>query len=149
MLSKDIERHLLSISIPALGYVTDSAPDLFELIELIELACRHRQFVGPVQFEDFWQSEDQDNKAPQLFLHFKFSPAALRRFQEKSQDMHQFSWELVLPHIDYLGKDKKPTDSVDYLMLGSVKFKSSNGEDFTDEGVLNFLEEISNALSNS
>jgi len=29
-----------------------------------------------------------------------------------------------------------------------VKFKSSNGECFTDEGVLDFLEEISNALSN-
>lgn len=148
MSSKNIERHLLDISIQALGYVADSSSDLFELIELIELACRHRQFVGPVQFEDFSQSEDQDNQAPQLLLQFKFSPAALRRFQEKSQEMHQFSWELVLPHIDYLETDKKPVDSVGYLMLGSVKFKSSNGEDFTDEGVLDFLEEISNALSN-
>ena len=148
MSSKNIERHLLDISIQALGYVADSSSDLFELIELIELACRHRQFVGPVQFEDFSLSEDQANKAPQLLLQFKFSPAALRRFQEKSQDMHQFSWELVLPHIDYLETDKKPVDSVGYLMLGSVKFKSSNGEDFTNEGVLDFLEEISNALSN-
>jgi hypothetical protein len=148
MSNKNIERHLLDISIQALGYVADSSSDLFELIELIELACRHRQFVGPVQFEDFSLSEDQANKAPQLFLQFKFSPTALRRFQEKSQDMHQFSWELVLPHIDYLETDKKPVDSVGYLMLGSVKFKSSNGEDFTDEGVLDFLEVISNALSN-
>ena len=149
MSSENIERHLLDISIQALGYVTDSSPDLSELIELIELACRHRQFVGPVQFEDFWQSEDQDNQAPQLFIHFKFSPAALRRFQENSQDMHQFSWELVLPNVNYLEADKKPPDSVSYLMLGSVKFKSSNTESFTDEGVLDFLEEISNAMSNS
>jgi hypothetical protein len=149
MSSKNIERHLLDISIQALGYVTDSSPDLFELIELIELACRHRQIVGPVQFEDFWQNEEQDNQAPQLFLQYKFSSAVLRRFQEKSQGMHQFSWELVLPHVNYLDKNKKPTDSVGYLMLGSVQYESSNGEGFADEDVLDFLEEITNALSNS
>jgi hypothetical protein len=63
--------------------------------------------------------------------------------------MHQFSWDLVLPHVNYLDKNKKPTDSVGYLMLGSVIYESSNGEGFADDDVLNFLEEITNALSNS
>jgi hypothetical protein len=146
MPNKTIERHLLSMSILALGYTSDTELNLDEFIYSIEFACQQRKIIGPVQFEDYWQSYINDNPTPQLLLQFKFSPPALRNFQCRSEDMHQFSWELVLPNINYFSAHEKPTDSVEYLLLGFIQYKSRNCDESSDESVLAFIEEVSNSL---
>jgi len=132
----------------ALGALVDGEPTLHDFLYFTIEACQSRRIIGPVQFEDTWQSHIIDNLTPQVFIEFKFSPIAFRICTTEVIDLNQFSWALILPNLNYLDEIEKPKDAVEYLMLSEIYILSKNEDSFSEQSILEFIDQILMSSSN-
>lgn len=140
MVNQDLKTRLKFFAIKIFGNICYDSYKISEFLNLVEIACKMRDIAGPFQFEEMWQSHLPEDQNPHIFIQFKFSPAALNHYLGYEGDFNQFSWAFVLPNINHLKAEAIPSDTVDYLLLGSVHILSKNEETFTESNALQILD---------
>ncbi len=141
MTTENLNTRLRHLCIQAFGHITGGSQNIGDLIDDLEDACQMRQIVGPIQFEEMWESHLPENPKPHTFIQIKLSPIAFHYSKSFARGFNQFSWVFVLPNLSGLEPKDLPSNSVDYLLLGTIKILSKNSQTFTESGALEILDE--------
>jgi hypothetical protein len=125
-----LEEFLLEVTLSAILRNAEGVDDVTDFLYTLDAAAKSRKILDCVQFEGIWEEPVDD--APHLFLNFKLSPDVCEVAFDDGTELHELTWNLVLPNAESIDPEERPETAMDWLTLAEIDINIEN-DDIYDE----------------
>jgi len=110
-------KHLFDMSLDEIASFIDYDETIEASLYKLDMAARTRHIINAVQFEDMWQSLDEQSQTFDIYISMRLSPMTLASCFHLNHDMNGLEWRFVFPRYDDLPKNSRPKCFGEYLAL--------------------------------
>ena len=110
-------KHLFDMSLDEIASFIDYDETIEVSLYKLDMATRTRHIIHAVQFEDMWQSLDEQSQTFDIYISMRLSPMTLASCFHLNHDMNGLEWRFVFPRYDDLPKISRPKCFGEYLAL--------------------------------
>ena len=110
-------KYLFDLSLDEIASFIDYGETIEASLYKLDMAARTRHIIHAVQFEDMWQSLDDESQTFDIYISMRLSPMTLSSCFHLNHDMNGLEWRFVFPRYDDLPKNSQPKCFGEYLAL--------------------------------
>ena len=110
-------KRLFHMSMDEICSFIDHDETIEKSLYTLDMAARTRHIIHAIQFEDMWQSLDDESQTFDIYVSMKLSPMTLASCFHLNHDMNGLEWRFVFPRYDDLPKNSRPKCFGEYLAL--------------------------------
>ena len=110
-------KRLFHMSMDEICSLIDHDETIEKSLYTLDMAARTRHIIHAIQFEDMWQSLDDESQTFDIYVSMKLSPMTLASCFHLNHDMNGLEWRFVFPRYDDLPKNSQPNCFGEYLAL--------------------------------
>ena len=110
-------KRLFHMSMDEICSFIDHDETIEKSLYTLDMAARTRHIIHAIQFEDMWQSLDDESQTFDIYVSMKLSPMTLASCFHLNHDMNGLEWRFVFPRYDDLPNNSQPTCFGEYLAL--------------------------------
>jgi len=110
-------KHLFDMSLDEIASFINYDETIEASLYKLDMATRTRHIIHAVQFEDMWQSLDEQSQTFDIYISMRLSPMTLASCFHLNHDMNGLEWRFVFPRYDDLPKNSRPKCFGEYLAL--------------------------------
>ena len=110
-------KRLFHMSMDEISLFIDHDETIEKSLYTLDMAARTRHIIHAIQFEDMWQSLDDESQTFDIYVSMKLSPMTLASCFHLNHDMNGLEWRFVFPRYDDLSKNSRPKCFGEYLAL--------------------------------
>ena len=110
-------KRLFHMSMDEISLFIDHDETIEKSLYTLDMAARTRHIIHAIQFEDMWQSLDDESQTFDIYVSMKLSPMTLASCFHLNHDMNGLEWRFVFPRYDDLPKNSRPKCFGEYLAL--------------------------------
>ena len=101
-------KRLFHMSMDEICSLIDHDETIEKSLYTLDMAARTRHIVHAIQFEDMWQSLDDESQTFDIYVSMKLSPMTLASCFHLNHDMNGLEWRFVFPRYDDLPSNSRP-----------------------------------------
>ena len=135
----ELSKRLFEMTVDDLNQLIPFEDDVSTGIMKLDLAAKTRQVVHAVQLEDMWQAFNDTAQQFTIYLSLKLSPMTLCSVLNTDQELNGLEWQLVIPRLDSIQEDYRPSCFGEYLRE-ATQVDISDIEDYDIEEACQFLD---------
>jgi len=135
----ELSKRLFEMTVDDLNQLIPFEDDVSTGIMKLDLAAKTRQVVHAVQLEDMWQAFNDTAQQFTIYLSLKLSPMTLCSVLNIDQELNDLEWQLVIPRLDSIQEDYRPSCFGEYLRE-ATQVDISDIEDYDIEEACQFLD---------
>ena len=139
MNTDELSKRLFEMTVDDLNQLIAFEDDVAIGIMKLDLAAKTRRIIHAVQLEDMWQAFNDTVQQFTIYLSVKLSPMTLCSVLNADQELNGLEWQLVIPRLDSIEEDYRPTCFGEYLREAS-QIDIVDVEDFDIEEACQFLD---------
>ena len=110
-------KRLFHMSMDEISLFIDHDETIEKSLYTLDMAARTRHIIHAIQFEDMWQSLDDESQTFDIYVSMKLSPMTLASCFHLNHDMNGLEWRFVFPRYDDLPSNSRPKCFGEYLAL--------------------------------
>ena len=135
----ELSKRLFEMTVDDLNQLIPFEDDVSTGIMKLDLAAKTRRVVHAVQLEDMWQAFNDTAQQFTIYLSLKLSPMTLCSVLNTDQELNGLEWQLVIPRLDSIQEDYRPSCFGEYLRE-ATQVDISDIEDYDIEEACQFLD---------
>ena len=135
----ELSKRLFEMTVDDLNQLIPYEDDVSTGMMKLDLAAKTRQVVHAVQLEDMWQAFNDTAQQFTIYLSLKLSPMTLCSVLNTDQELNGLEWQLVIPRLDSIQEDYRPSCFGEYLRE-ATQVDISDIEDYDIEEACQFLD---------
>ena len=135
----ELSKRLFEMTVDDLNQLIPFEDDASIGIMKLDLAAKTRRVVHAVQLEDMWQAFNDTAQQFTIYLSLKLSPMTLCSVLNTDQELNSLEWQLVIPRLDSIQEDYRPSCFGEYLRE-ATQVDISDIEDYDIEEACQFLD---------
>jgi hypothetical protein len=135
----ELSKRLFEMTVDDLNQLIPFDDDASIGIMKLDLAAKTRRVVHTVQLEDMWQAFNDTAQQFTIYLSLKLSPMTLCSVLNTDQELNSLEWQLVIPRLDSIQEDYRPSCFGEYLRE-ATQVDISDIEDYDIEETCQFLD---------
>ena len=135
----ELSKRLFEMTVDDLNQLIPFEDDASIGIMKLDLAAKTRRVVHAVQLGDMWQAFNDTAQQFTIYLSLKLSPMTLCSVLNTDQELNGLEWQLVIPRLDSIQEDYRPSCFGEYLRE-ATQVDISDIEDYDIEEACQFLD---------